>query len=66
LQNLPPQFVENDRGPLVGAAGSAIRASFHTYKEPKTLSLFFHGSFLQSCATVADGIALPGAISQLH
>jgi hypothetical protein len=49
LQNLPSQFVENDRGTLVGAAGSVIRASLHTYKEPKTLSLFFHGPFREAC-----------------
>ena len=61
LQNLPPQFVENDRGPLVGAAGSPIRASFHTYKEPKTLSsLLFQGPSFAAYVTIANGIAYSG------
>jgi hypothetical protein len=45
LQNLPPQFVENDGGPLVGAAGSPIFTSFHAYQKAKMLSSFFHGPF---------------------
>jgi hypothetical protein len=55
LQNLPPQFVENDRSPLMGATGSPIRAGLHTYKEPKTLSLLFHGSSTSLTAVLFSG-----------
>jgi hypothetical protein len=57
-RNLSSQFVENDRGPLVGATGTAICAGFHTYKESKTLALFLHGVSFKARPTIADGIAL--------
>jgi len=37
-------------------------AGFHTYKEPKTLSLFFHGFCCEACVTIADGVALFGRL----
>jgi hypothetical protein len=45
----------NDRSPLMGATGSPIRAGLHTYKEPKTLSLLFHGSSTSLTAVLFSG-----------
>jgi hypothetical protein len=37
----------------MGATGSPVRASFHTYKQPKTLSSFFHSSSIEVCLPYA-------------